>query len=96
MEKMLARGFVFLAIFASASMPSMRLVEMLLTSNISSGPPLYFPVLARSSPGNFLAICCGTIRQSCRISRSVPVGAGLAPPALLSLEIASHPNLFYS
>jgi hypothetical protein len=56
MKKMLLRGIVFLAVFVAATIPSMRLVETLLTWNISSDPPSDFPVLARSSKGNFVIV----------------------------------------
>src|SRR5580658_2317948 len=56
MKTMLLRGLVFLIIFVVFLSPSLRLVEILLTWNISSDPPPYFPVLVRSSQGKFFIV----------------------------------------
>jgi len=54
MRRALLRVAVFLALFAASFLPAIKLVEVMLTQNVSSDPPPYFPVLARSPEGRFV------------------------------------------
>lgn len=45
---------MFLAVFGAFLIPATQPIEMLLTRNVSSDPPPYFPVLVRSSQDKFV------------------------------------------